>query len=178
MTAPGAPGAAATTGTPSVDGRDERGDAEGDDPDLPVDLDDLAALLGTVLAAEGVPARAEASLTLVDPSAIAVLNVQHLGGDGPTDVLSFPLDGAGPVGDDEPWLVGDVVVCPSVAAAQAAGHAGTPTDELALLVAHGGLHLCGWDHDTEEARRRMWDRERELLAALGRSPSKDPWREG
>ena len=44
------------------------------------------------------------------------------------------------------WMVGDVVVCAEVAAAQAPDHAGTVEDELALLVVHGGLHLCGWDH--------------------------------
>lgn len=169
-----APQVAAAAG-PAVTGTDERGDGESDDPHLHVDLGDLCALLGAVLAAEGVPSRAEAGLTLVEPTRIAELKAQHLGGDGPTDVLSFPLDGAGPVADDQPWLVGDVVVCPQVAAAQADGHAGTVADELALLVVHGGLHLCGWDHATDDERRAMWDRERELLTGLDRSPAADPW---
>jgi probable rRNA maturation factor len=168
-------GGAPATGVPAVEGHDERGDAEGDDPDLAVDLASLTSLLASVLAAEGIPPRAEASLTLVGPDAIAALNAEHLGGSGPTDVLSFPVDGAGPVPDGEPWLVGDVVVCPTVAARQAADHAGTADDELALLVTHGGLHLCGWDHDTDAARAAMWDRERELMTALGRTPSADPW---
>lgn len=181
------PAGTPTSDAPSVVGADERG---GDDPDDPhlrgqaptpepaVDLDGLCALISGVLAAEGVPARAEASLTLVDPSAIAALKAEHLDGDGaPTDVLSFPIDGAGPVPADQPWLVGDVVVCPSVAAAQAAGHAGAVDDELALLVVHGALHLCGWDHDDDAERARMWDRERELMSAAGRTPSRDPWRD-
>lgn len=161
---------------PTVIATDERDDADASEPD--VDAEDLAGLLAEVLAAEGVPARAEASLTLVDAGHIAALKAEHLGGSGPTDVLSFPIDGAGPVPDDEPWMVGDVVVCPAVAADQAAGHAGTPDDELALLVVHGGLHLCGWDHAEPADQRRMWDRERDLLARFRRSPSRDPWREG
>lgn len=181
------PAGTPTTDAPTVTGSDERGGDEPDDPHLrggstpsrtDVDLDDLCALLSGVLAAEGVPARAEASLTLVDPADIAELKAEHLDGDGsPTDVLSFPIDGAGPVPDGEPWVVGDVVICPSVAVAQAPEHAGTPEDELALLVVHGGLHLCGWDHADEAERRRMWDRERELMAAAGRTPERDPWRE-
>ncbi len=166
---------------PEVAHRDDRDGAERDD--VPVDLAALAELLAVVLAEEGVPARAEASLQLVGADHIASLKAEHLDGDGAaTDVLSFPIDGAGHVADgtappseDEPWLVGDVVVCVEVAAAQAPGHAGTLEDELALLVVHGGLHLCGWDHAEDADREAMWARERELLAAAGRSPSLDPW---
>ncbi len=171
--------------TPTVEVRDDRGDTDGGDagaaadepePELaPALVDDLASILSSVLAAEGVPGRATAGLTLVGADAIAVLKSEHLGGDGPTDVLSFPLDGTGPVADGEPWLVGDVVLCPSVAAAQAPTHAGTIEDELALLVVHGGLHLCGWDHDGADQQAAMWARERELLAGLGRTPARDPW---
>ncbi|MFZ4519068.1 MAG: rRNA maturation RNase YbeY [Microthrixaceae bacterium] len=171
--------------TPTVEVRDDRSD-DGDDaaegspgaeppllePDL---LDTLGGILASVLAAEGVPGRASAGLTLVSSDAIATLKAEHLGGDGPTDVLSFPLDGTGPVPEGEPWLVGDVVLCPSVAAAQAPSHAGTLQDELALLVVHGGLHLCGWDHDGPEDQAAMWARERELLTGLGRTPARDPW---
>jgi probable rRNA maturation factor len=159
---------------PAVARRDDRDPAAR--RDLPIDLDPLADLLATVLSAEGVPARAEASLQLVTTDAIAGLNAEHLGGSGPTDVLSFPLDGSGPVDEaDADWLVGDVVVCAEVAARQAAEHAGTLDDELALLVVHGGLHLCGWDHADDDQRSAMWARERELLAAAGRTPSRDPW---
>jgi probable rRNA maturation factor len=152
------------------------------DPDtaraLPVDLDPLAGLLAAVLAAEGVPARAEASLQLVDPDTIAALNAEHLGGDGPTDVLSFPIDGidgVADVADAGHWMVGDVVVCAEVAASQAPDHAGTVQDELALLVVHGGLHLCGWDHADPAERAGMWARERVLMSELARPPARDPW---
>ena len=154
---------------------------------LPVELDPLAALLAAVLAAEGVGAAAEATLQLVSPATIAELKAVHLDGDGnPTDVLSFPIDGPDDPGSDTgsdldtgagEWVVGDIVVCPEVAAAQAVGHAGDLDSELSLLVVHGGLHLCGWDHADPEQRSAMWDRERELMAALGCAPSRDPWTE-
>ena len=154
---------------PAVTAADDR-----PDDTTPVPLADLVALLARVLADEGAPGGAEAALTLVDPAAIAALKVEHLDGDGAaTDVLSFPVDGVGP--DAE--LIGDVVLCPSVAAAQASEHAGSVEDELALLVVHGGLHLAGWDHASDPERVAMWDRERDLLTALHRAPARDPWGE-
>ncbi|HTO01159.1 MAG TPA: rRNA maturation RNase YbeY [Microthrixaceae bacterium] len=164
-----------TSSGPLVSGADER-----DRPDEAVeqvDLDALTALVANVLASEGIPADAEASLTLLDPAVIAQLKVEHLDGDGmPTDVLSFPIDGAeGGIEGGGTWLVGDIVVCPVVAAEQAPGHAGNLEDELALLVIHGALHLVGWDHQDEESQSVMWDRERELMQQFHRKPSRDPW---
>jgi probable rRNA maturation factor len=167
---------------------DDRDGGEGDDadPDPAVDLRSLADLLAGVLAAEGARAPAEASLTLVDPDVMADLKAEYLGLREPTDVLSFPIDGlAGDAGDPldgtgaiSTRIIGDVVVCPAVAAAQAPTHAGTVEDELALLVVHGGLHLCGWDHDGPEQADAMWARERELLTRLHRRPARDPWSDG
>lgn len=149
--------------------------------EVPVDVDGLSSLLARVLGIEGAPLTAEASLTFVDPAAIAELKAEHLDGDGaPTDVLSFPIDGvADSLGVDQAdpgsWIVGDVVLCPQVAADQAADHAGSLEDELALLVVHAGLHLAGWDHATAEEQQRMWDRERTLLTELHGRPARDPW---
>jgi probable rRNA maturation factor len=134
--------------------------------------DALVELLEAVLAEEGVGADAEAGLLLVGVEEMGALNAEHLGGEGPTDVLSFPLDG---VGDGPGWMVGDVVVCPEVAVGQAAGHAGGVEDELRLLVVHGALHLCGWDHGEPAERQAMWAREQELMRRLGCSPLGDPW---
>ncbi len=169
------PSGSRVTTTVSVLAADERSSETSGQ--VPADLDALASLLGRALAAEGIPAGAEASLTLVDPDEIARLKAEHLDGDGePTDVLSFPIDGADrPLGDTTDWMVGDVVLCPQVAAAQAPGHAGTVEDELALLVVHGALHLVGWDHATDAERHQMWDRERQLLTELHRAPARDPW---
>jgi probable rRNA maturation factor len=156
-------------GAPTVTAADERVQDR-----TPIDPASLAGLLARVLEREGAPACAEASLRVVDPDAIARLKAEHLDGDGaPTDVLSFPVDGVSP--DAE--LIGDVVLCARVAADQAAEHAGTPEDELALLVVHGGLHLAGWDHAEPDDRRAMWARERELVTELHGRPARDPWSE-
>ncbi len=155
---------------------------------LGVSQDALAVLMADVLLAEGVGSNAEAGLHLVDAPEMAELNARHMGSEGATDVLSFPVDGAGASAGAAPaevgtgadrvastGLVGDVVLCPQVAAAQAGEHAGSVADECRLLVVHGTLHLCGWDHGDEAGRKAMWERERRLLEDLGTAPALDPW---
>lgn len=144
-----------------------------DEGDEEVDGPRWAALLAAVLEAEGVPSGAEAGLTFASPSAMADLNQAHMGGDGPTDVLAFPIDGRDAAGPGS--LVGDVVICPVVAWAGAADHAGSDTDELALLVVHGALHLLGHDHAEADERAVMQARERALLATHHGALAGDPW---
>ena len=127
--------------------------------DTPVDVARWTALAEAVLRDEH--RRGELTLTFVDAEEMADLNSAHLGHEGPTDVLSFPLDTQDVTG--VPVLIGDVVVCPAVAAAQASLHAGTLDDELALLIVHGILHVLGHDHAADGERTRMQSRERELL---------------
>ena len=134
--------------------------------DLPVGDDRWAHLLRRVLEAEGVATPWEAGLAFVAADEIAALNAAHLGIDRPTDVLAFGADdGSAPRAEDEPRLVGDVVICPSVAASNAAADGKTVDDELALLVVHGTLHLLGYDHVDDADAERMQAREQELLAA-------------
>jgi probable rRNA maturation factor len=160
---------------------------------LPIDTDRWQALAVAVLAAEGVQGECELSVLFVDEATIADLNERFMGHAGPTDVLSFPIDGeANPPGrwpdnggpgpdrldedmDDLPLLLGDVVVCPTIADGNAEGHAGSYDDELALLVVHGILHLLGMDHADESGRIAMQARERELLAAHHGPLAADPW---
>lgn len=109
-------------------------------------------------------ATGELTLTFVDTDEIAALNAQHMGTTGPTDVLSFPLDDGTDAGPDgPPPLLGDVVICPAIAARQFADHAGTLDDELALLVVHGVLHVLGHDHAEPEDAAAMRALELELL---------------
>lgn len=144
--------------------------------DLPEQVrNELANLLGAVLSAEGIGDEAEAGLVLMDTAEMAELNQEHMGQSGPTDVLSFPIDGVGGGAD---WIVGDVVLCPERAEQQGGGHAGTLDAELRLLVVHGALHLCGWDHADTDQRRRMWARERELMDQFSVLPPLDPWSGG
>ena len=164
-----------------VDVQDQRADPVA----LPVAPQRLAELLVNTLIDAGVPGPAQVDLTMVDPDTIAALNVEHLGGDGPTDVLSFPLeafpDDAWPVAPPDPTgavaprMVGDVVICPAVAEAQADGHAGSPADELALLVVHAGLHLVGYDHAEPDEAAVMGAAEQAMLAEWWGPLSGDPW---
>ena len=109
---------------------------------------------------------AELSVTCVDEGTIAQLNAKWMDKDGPTDVLAFPMDELRPGlvnTEPEEGVLGDLVLCPSVAAAQAvtAGH--STTDELDLLTVHGILHLLGYDHAEPEEEREMFELQRRLL---------------
>jgi probable rRNA maturation factor len=147
---------------------------------IPIDLERWSRLAKLVLDDERAPTDAEVSLLFVDELSISDLNGRFLGGDGPTDVLAFPIDddhvpagrrpdegGRGPGSSSEPVdppvVLGDVVLCPEVARRQATEHEWSLDDELALLVVHGLLHLLGYDHAEEDETVRMQRRERELL---------------
>lgn len=140
-----------------------------DDQSVPLDLGRLEALGCHVLRALDVPAELELTITCVDVDRIAELNRAHLDGDGPTDVLAFPIDAPGEVSVGVPGLLGDVVVCPAVAHRQAGGHDRSPTGELDLLVVHGILHLLGHDHAEPAERTEMFALTDALLAAFGGS---------
>lgn len=127
----------------------------------PFDVDRWRILAEAVLATESVVG--ELTVTFVDEAEIADLNAEHMGTIGPTDVLSFPLDHEPVVGI--PTLLGDVVICPSVALGQFAGHAGTFDDEIALLIVHGILHVLGHDHADADEAALMRQREVALLVA-------------
>jgi probable rRNA maturation factor len=120
----------------------------------PVDVDGLVALAREVLEGEGVR-DAELSVSFVTEDEIADLHERYLGEEGPTDVLSFPLDDED---DAEPGtrLLGDVVIAPSVAAAH---NPADPAAELRLLIVHGILHLLGHDHMEDADKAEMWTRQ-------------------
>lgn len=131
-----------------------------------VDCPRWERLATEVLVAEDVAGPVEVGLGFIGIDAIARLHADHLGGTGPTDVLSFPLDDEpGGVPGGQVRLLGDVVVCPEVAARQAseAGHA--MDDELAVLVVHGVLHLLGFDHAEPTDEALMFARQAELVEA-------------
>jgi probable rRNA maturation factor len=149
--------------------------------DVAVDVLRFTRLARLVVEEERVPGDAELSLIFVDAQTMTDLNVRFHEGSGPTDVLAFPMDddivvagrqpdqgGRGPGAPAEagepPAVIGDVIVCPSVAAHQAPEHGSTTDEELALLVVHGVLHLLEYNHEEPEETATMQRRERELLA--------------
>ena len=137
-------------------------------PAQPVDVSRWEAMVADVLFAEGLGDRlVEVHLHFVDEPSIEVLNRDHMDGSGPTDVLAFPVDDPAEVPVDVPVLLGDVVVCPSVAARQAPEHAGDYHAELALLVVHGVLHLLGDNHADPDQAAAMQTKERGHLARHG-----------
>jgi probable rRNA maturation factor len=141
----------------------------------PVDLDRWTTLAQRALVAEGI-AEGELTLAFVTEDDMAELNEEHMGESYATDVLSFPLDSPAlgsdgstaaevspGAADGAPTLLGDVIVCPAVAARNAPEHAGTYDDELALLIVHGVLHVLGHDHLGDSDTAQMQARELDLL---------------
>ncbi|MEZ5543028.1 MAG: rRNA maturation RNase YbeY [Pseudomonadota bacterium] len=114
---------------------------------------------------------AELVVRIVDTAEITALNRRYRGKDGPTNVLSFPYEGFPGVPSD---LIGDVVICAPVAAAEAATQGRAPAAHWAHLVLHGVLHLLGYDHHDPADAARMEGRESELLGQLG---FPDPWQD-
>ena len=108
----------------------------------------------------------EMSIIFVDEEAMEKLHVQWLDLPGPTDVMSFPMDELTPGTAESPTeegLLGDVVLCPSVAARQAAEAGHSAVEEMLLLTVHSILHLLGYDHMEEDERTEMFDLQRKLL---------------
>ena len=109
------------------------------------------------------------AIVFVDEPAMEVLHIQWMDEPGPTDVLSFPMDELRPGSEGQltpAGLLGDIVVCPQVAAAQAevAGH--ETINEILLLTTHGVLHLLGFDHAEPEEEKEMFGLQREILEAF------------
>lgn len=127
--------------------------------DVSVDESRLVALVRLAASEENVDPRAEVTVLLVERSAMASLKEKWLGEPGPTDVLAFPIDEQIP--DDEPFILGDIVICPDVAREQAADD--KVSEEVDLLLVHGFLHLLGYDHVRPQDARAMRHRERKIL---------------
>lgn len=131
-----------------------------------VDEREFVELARYVLAAMHVSPVTELSIVLVDEAAMTQLHIQWMDEDGPTDVLSFPMDELRPGTSEEDapeGVLGDIVLCPTVAAAQAASAGHSAIEEMLLLTTHGILHLLGYDHAEDEEREVMFALQRTLL---------------
>ena len=144
--------------------------------DMVLDEMELVACSRYVLEAMNVHPGADLCLKLVDEAAMEVLHVQWMDLPGPTDVMSFPMDELRPGRDGqepEEGVLGDIVLCPSVAARQAAEAGHATEEELLLLTTHGILHLLGYDHAEPDEEREMFELQRTLLLTFlaGRTAS-------
>jgi probable rRNA maturation factor len=114
---------------------------------------------------QSAPAESDLTIVLTDDNQLHDLNLQWLGVDAPTDVLSFPSDETDPESGNR--YVGDILISVERAILQAAA-AGHPLEsEIQLLVVHAVLHLMGHDHAEPEEKARMWQAQAEILAQLG-----------
>jgi len=105
-------------------------------PDLPAPAE-IERLVALAVASAGVH-DGHVAIAFVDAARIAELNAEHRGKEGPTDVLSFPIDEAGEVAGGLPRELGDVVICPE------------HTVDIREAIVHGVLHLVGMDHETDD----------------------------
>lgn len=131
-----------------------------------VDEAEFAALGRYVLDAMHVHPQADLFVRLVDTDAMTDLHVRWMDEPGPTDVLSFPMDELRPGREGEPagpGVLGDVVLCPEVAATQARAAGHSTAEEMLLLTTHGILHLLGYDHAEPDEEKEMFALQRRLL---------------
>ncbi|MGI8426357.1 MAG: rRNA maturation RNase YbeY [Actinomycetota bacterium] len=135
--------------------------------EVAVDVERVVEVAVRAATVEG--ASGEISITLVDEKAMADLNHRYMSHAGPTDVLSFPIDGKNPQCPDckTPVLIGEVVLCP----AYAAKNNPDLDEEIDLLVTHGVLHLLGYDHNTKTSTELMRSAE---FSVIGRSGAEGP----
>ncbi len=146
-----------------------------DEQDEPLPSDELRHLAGVVLEAEGYAPGTEVTVLAVDDDQMAEYNRRFLSRTGPTDVLAFPLEELepgrvpAPSAGGPPLNLGDVVIAPSYIRRQAEARSVPYEDELSLMVAHGILHLLGYDHGDDAQAEVMERREGELLRMVGRT---------
>ena len=133
-----------------------------------VDTDRLTGLARFALDQLRIHPQADLSIVLVDEDTMSAYHEKFMDLPGPTDVLSFPMDELrAPADDEEPplGLLGDIVLCPTVTAAQAAASNRTPEEEADYLLIHGLLHLLGHDHAEPGEKKVMFDLNDKIIAA-------------
>jgi probable rRNA maturation factor len=154
-----------------------------------VDERALAEVGRFVLDALRIDPLAEVSVLLVDADTMSALHQQWMDLPGPTDVMAFPMDSAdGPAERHDPSappgtdanpgeaMLGDVVLCPAVAADQASSAGHSTEAELQLLCTHGILHLLGYDHGEPEEERQMFELQARLVSEWARATKRGPIR--
>lgn len=134
-----------------------------------VNLEEVSRIAQFVMGQMHVASGVELNVIFIDPQPMEELHVKWLDLPGPTDVMSFPMDELRPGSEKDPvteGILGDICICPQVAAAQAeeAGH--STMDEILMLTTHGILHLLGYDHYTPEEKEEMFALQRSLLLAF------------
>ena len=131
---------------------------------MPVKLEPLREFAARALETAPKWRRAELAITFVGDRRIQALNERWLGRPRPTDVLSFPMEEPPPPGG--PLLMGDIIIAPRQALADAREEGVTPERKFREIILHSILHLMGCDHETLAAARKMEKRRRSILAKM------------
>ena len=126
-----------------------------------LDDSEIASLVEHALTTEGATGAWEISIVLVDDAELQALHHEFMGIDEPTDVMTFPADA-----DEDRGAGGDIVISVDRAAEQGPEHGSTAEEEVRFLIAHGVLHLCGWDDHDPADRAAMLDRQTAILASI------------
>jgi probable rRNA maturation factor len=141
-----------------------------DEQDVPLSTEPLRQLAVTVMREEGLPDGSEVAIMFVADTQMAEYNERFMHREGPTDVLAFPLEHLQPgvppsrMANAAPLNLGDIMISPSYVQRQAESQGVSFEAEIELMVAHGMLHLLGYDHQVDAEAEVMEARERELLA--------------
>jgi len=131
-----------------------------------VDEARVLALASSALSFMHIHPDAELAIQFVDETVMERLHIEFMDEPGPTDVLSFPMDELRPGTPDRmtpAGMLGDIAVCPTIAAAQAKAAGHDAIDEILLLTTHGILHLLGYDHAEPEEEREMFGLQKQIL---------------
>lgn len=134
--------------------------------EVEVDLEELHECARFALDQLHVHPDADLCIRIIDEHAMETLHVQWMDLPGPTDVMSFPMDELRPGSEGDPseeGVLGDIALCPTVAATQAAQAGHSAAEELLLLTVHGILHLLGHDHAEPQERADMFAQQRTIL---------------
>jgi len=134
--------------------------------DYDIDCAEFAALADYVLTQMHVASDAELNILFIGAGPMEELHVKWLDLPGPTDVMSFPMDElrpGTPGSETPPGTLGDIVICPQVAAQQALAAGHSTVEEMLLLTTHGILHLLGYDHAEPRQKQEMFELQRTLL---------------
>ena len=138
--------------------------------DFDVAIEKISNLAAFTIAKMKLHPQTDLSVIFVDRDSIAELNKRWMGEEGPTDVLSFPMDELRPGDNSEnaaDSLLGDIVICPQVALEQASLANKPVIAEIDLLLVHGLLHLLGFDHADEIEHKEMFDLQQKILDEWG-----------
>ncbi len=138
--------------------------------DFDVAIEKISNLAAFTIAKMKLHPQTDLSIIFVDRDSIAELNKRWMGEEGPTDVLSFPMDELRPGDNSEnaaDSLLGDIVICPQVALEQASLANKPVIAEIDLLLVHGLLHLLGFDHADEIEHKEMFDLQQKILDEWG-----------